>query len=138
MLKNQRKMKTINVVAAIIRDGNRVFATQRGYGDYKDGWEFPGGKIETGETPQKALVREIKEELDTEIVVGDLLTIIEYDYPTFHLSMQCFWCQIVEGTLVLKEHEAARWLDLESIDSVDWLPADQIIIPLLKEKMEDS
>ena len=138
MLKNQRKMKTINVVAAIIRDGNRVFATQRGYGDYKDGWEFPGGKIETGETPQKALVREIKEELDTEIVVGDLLTIIEYDYPTFHLSMQCFWCQIVKGTLVLKEHEAARWLDLESVDSVDWLPADQIIIPLLKEKMEDS
>lgn len=138
MLKNQRKMKTINVVAAIIRDGNRVFATQRGYGDYKDSWEFPGGKIETGETPQKALVREIKEELDTEIVVEDLLTIIEYDYPTFHLSMQCFWCQIVEGTLVLKEHEAARWLDLESIDSVDWLPADQIIIPLLKEKMEDS
>ena len=138
MLKNQRKMKTINVVAAIIRDGNRVFATQRGYGDYKDGWEFPGGKIETGETPQKALVREIKEELDTEVAVGDLLTIIEYDYPTFHLSMQCFWCQIVEGTLVLKEHEAARWLDLESIDSVDWLPADQIIIPLLKEKMEDS
>ena len=131
-------MKTINVVAAIIRDGNRVFATQRGYGDYKDGWEFPGGKIKTGETPQKALVREIKEELDTEVVVGDLLTIIEYDYPTFHLSMQCFWCQIVEGTLVLKEHEAARWLDLESIDSVDWLPADQIIIPLLKEKMEDS
>ena len=129
MLKNQRKMKTINVVAAIIRDGNRVFATQRGYGDYKDGWEFPGGKIETGETPQKALVREIKEELDTEIVVGDLLTIIEYDYPTFHLSMQCFWCQIVEGTLVLKEHEAARWLGREELGTVNWLPADRNILP---------
>ena len=131
-------MKTVNVVAAIIRDGNKIFATQRGYGEYKDRWEFPGGKIEQGETPQQALVREIKEELDTEIDVGDLLTTIEYDYPQFHLSMQCFWCRIVEGTPVLKEHEAARWLDLEHIDSVDWLPADQSIIVLIKEKMSDQ
>ena len=131
-------MKTVNVVAAIIREGTKVFATQRGYGDYKDGWEFPGGKIEQGETAQQALVREIKEELDTEISVGDFLTTIEYDYPQFHLSMQCFWCKIVEGTPVLKEHEAARWLDLEHIDSVDWLPADQTIITLIKEKMVDQ
>jgi 8-oxo-dGTP diphosphatase len=131
-------MKTIYVVAALIRDGNRIFATQRGYGDSKDGWEFPGGKIESGETPQQALQREIREELDTEVAVGDLLTTIEYDYPAFHLSMQCFWCQIVAGTPVLKEHEAARWLDLESIDSVAWLPADQSIIPLVKEKLIDQ
>lgn len=131
-------MKTIYVVAALIRDGNRIFATQRGYGDSKDGWEFPGGKIEFGETPQQALQREIREELDTEVAVGDLLTTIEYDYPAFHLSMQCFWCQIVAGTPVLKEHEAARWLDLESIDSVAWLPADQSIIPLVKEKLIDQ
>ncbi len=131
-------MKTIYVVAALIRDGNRIFATQRGYGDNKDGWEFPGGKIESGETPQQALQREIREELDTEVAVGDLLTAIEYDYPAFHLSMQCFWCQIVAGTPVLKEHEAARWLDLESIDSVAWLPADQSIIPLVKEKLIDQ
>ena len=125
-------MKTINVVAAIIRDGNKIFATQRGYGDYKEGWEFPGGKVEPGETPQQALVREIKEELYTEIVVGDYLTTIEYDYPAFHLSMQCFWCKIVDGTPVLKEHEAARWLDLEHIDSVDWLPADIILVNVIK------
>ena len=131
-------MKTINVVAAIIRDGNRVFATQRGYGDYKDGWEFPGGKIEPGESPQQALIREIKEELDTEIAVGDYLTTIEYDYPAFHLSMQCFWCRIMDGTLVLKEHEAARWLDVDHIDSVDWLPADLTIIGLIKDKMVDQ
>lgn len=131
-------MKTIYVVAALIRDGNRIFATQRGYGDSKDGWEFPGGKIESGETPQQALQREIKEEPDTKVAVGDLLTTIEYDYPAFHLSMQCFWCQIVAGTPVLKEHEAARWLDLESIDSVAWLPADQSIIPLVKEKLIDQ
>ena len=130
-------MKTVNVVAAVIRDGNKIFATQRGYGDYKDGWEFPGGKIEPGETPQQALVREIKEELDTEVEVGDCLTVIEYDYPDFHLSMQCFWCQIVEGTPVLKEHEAARWLDPESIDSVDWLPADRTIIPTIAAALEN-
>ncbi len=131
-------MKTINVVAAIIRDGNRFLATQRGYGDWKDFWEFPGGKIELSETPQQALIREIKEELDTDIVVGDLLTTIEYDYPEFHLSMQCFWCRIVEGTPVLKEHEAARWLDFKHINSVDWLPADLTIIPLLQARIEND
>lgn len=131
-------MKTVNVVAAIIHDGNKIFATQRGYGDYKDGWEFPGGKIEPGETAQQALAREIKEELDTEIVVGDLLTTIEYDYPKFHLSMQCFWCRIVDGTPVLKEHEAARWLEVDDIYSVDWLPADLTIIPFIQAKMIDQ
>lgn len=131
-------MKTVKVVAAIIRDGNKVFATQRGYGDYKDGWEFPGGKVEPGETAQQALVREIKEELDTDIAVGDYLTTIEYDYPTFHLSMQCFWCRIVDGPPVLKEHEAARWLDVDHIDSVEWLPADLTIIDLIKDKMVDQ
>ena len=130
-------MKTVKVVAAIIRDGDKVFATQRGYGDYKDGWEFPGGKIEPGETPQQALVREIKEELDTDIAVGDCLTTVEYDYPAFHLSMQCFWCSIVDVRPVLKEHEAARWLDADHIDSVDWLPADLTIIDLIKDKMAD-
>ena len=106
-------MKTIRVAAAVIRKGNRIFATQRGYGEFKDGWEFPGGKIEPGETPQEALVREIREELETEIRVGDLIDTIEYNYPTFHLSMDCFWCEIVEGSLKLKEHEAAKWLDRE-------------------------
>ena len=130
-------MKTANVVAAIIRDGDKVFATQRGYGDYKDGWEFPGGKIEPGETPQQALEREIKEELDTDIAVGDCLATVEYDYPAFHLSMQCFWCKIVDGKPVLKEHEAARWLDADHIDSVDWLPADLTMIELIKDKMAD-
>ena len=131
-------MKTVKVVAAIIRNSNTntVFATQRGYGDYKDGWEFPGGKIEPGETPQEALAREIKEELETDIAVGDYLTTIEYDYPAFHLSMQCFWCKIVDGTPVLKEHEASRWLDLDHIDSVDWLPADQTIIDLIKDALK--
>ena len=126
------EMKTINVVAAIIRDGKKVFATQRGYGDYKDGWEFPGGKIEPDETPQEALVREIEEELDTMIAIGDLLATVEYDYPLFHLSMQCFWASVCEGDLILKEHEAARWLEAEDLDTVDWLPADQIIIPQIR------
>lgn len=131
-------MKSINVVAAVIRDGNKIFATQRGYGNYKDFWEFPGGKIEAGEAPQQALVREIEEELDTEIVMGDLLTAVEYDYPEFHLSMKCFWCKVAEGKLTLKEHEAARWLDPDSLDSVEWLPADLSIIPLIKDRLVDQ
>ena len=128
-------MKTIRVVAAVIRKGNRIFATQRGYGEFKDGWEFPGGKIEPGETPQEALVREIREELETEIRVGDLIDTIEYDYPAFHLSMDCFWCEIVEGSLELKEHEAAKWLDRESLYTVDWLPADVGLVEKIKQGM---
>ena len=126
-------MKTIRVAAAVIRKNNRIFATQRGYGEFKDGWEVPGGKIEPGETPRQALVREIREELDTEINVGELLGTIEYDYPTFHLSMDCFWCTVVEGSLELKEHEAARWLDRENLYSVDWLPADTGLIAKIEK-----
>ncbi len=128
-------MKTIHVVAAIIVDGDRVFATQRGYGDWKDYWEFPGGKVELGEMPEAALHREILEELDTEIAVGERITTIEYDYPEFHLSMECFLARITEGSLVLKEHEAARWLKKNELDSVKWLPADQTIIELLKQRV---
>lgn len=128
-------MKTIKVVAAIIRDQDRIFATQRGYGEFKDGWEFPGGKIEEGETSENALIREIREELDTEISVGEKITCVEYDYPKFHLSMDCFWAEIVSGDLVLKEHEAAKWLSMEELDSVDWLPADLELIEKIKEKM---
>ena len=126
-------MKTIKVVAAIIRVDGRIYATQRGYGPYKDGWEFPGGKIEPGETPEQALVREIKEELDTIVEVGSLLTKVEYDYPEFHLSMDCYICTIKSGSLVLKEHEAAKWLGMREIDAVDWLPADRIVVEKLKE-----
>ena len=122
-------MKTVKVVAAVITACNEngekiIFATQRGYGEFKDGWEFPGGKVEPGETPKEALKREIMEELETEIKVGDLIETIEYDYPTFHLSMDCFWAEIVKGDLVLREHEAAKWLTKEQLGSVDWLPAD--------------
>ena len=131
-------MKTIRVVAAIIKAVNDngepiVFATQRGYGDLKGGWEFPGGKIEGGETPQEALKREIMEELETEITVGELIDTIEYDYPTFHLSMDCFWAEIVSGDLVLIEHKAAKWLTKDELDSVDWLPADITLIDKIRE-----
>lgn len=129
-------MKTIRVVAAVIRDGERIFATQRGYGPYKDGWEFPGGKIEPGETPEQALAREIREELDTEIEVGEKLTQVEYDYPEFHLSMGCYICSVHSGHLTLKEHEAAGWLKAEELDGLDWLPADRIIVSLLKKGRE--
>lgn len=125
-------MKTIRVVAAVIKDGERIFATARGYGDFKGGWEFPGGKIEPNETPQEALVREIREELDTEISVGELIDTVEYDYPKFHLSMDCFWCSIISGNLVLKEAEDAKWLTRDSIDSVDWLPADKGLVEKIK------
>ena len=125
-------MKTIEVAAAIITHNGRVFATQRGYGEFKDGWEFPGGKMEPGETPQQALMREIREELDTEIEVGSLVETVEYDYPNFHLTMHCFLCTIRSGELVLKEHEAAKWLTRAELDSVDWLPADVKVVEKLK------
>ena len=126
-------MKTIEVVAAVIRSGSRIFATQRGYGEFKDGWEFPGGKVEPGEKPEEALAREIREELDTEITVGELIDTIEYDYPSFHLSMKCYWATLVSGNLELKEHEAARWLTREQLYSVDWLPADITLIEEIQE-----
>lgn len=125
-------MKTIRVVAAVIRDEDKIFATARGYGDYKGGWEFPGGKIEAGETPQEALKREIMEELETEISVGELVDTIEYDYPHFHLSMDCFWCSVVQGELVLKEAQEARWLKREELFTVNWLPADITLIEKLQ------
>ncbi len=121
-------MKTIKVVAAVIKNEDRIFATARGYGEYKGWWEFPGGKIEEGETPQEALIREIREELTAGIMVGDLITTVEYDYPAFHLSMDCFWAEVVSGELVLKEAEAARWLTKEDLWQVDWLPADEIVV----------
>ncbi len=133
-------MKNIKVVAAIIKSVDEngdpiVFATQRGYGEYKDWWEFPGGKIEEGETPQQALVREIKEELTAEISVGDLIKTVEYDYPDFHLSMDCFWAEVVSGKLVLKEAEAAKWLTKDELESVNWLPADLEIIHLIRQEI---
>ena len=125
-------MKTIDVVAAVIIDGNKVFATQRGYGDYKDKWEFPGGKVESGELPEVALVREIKEELNTEVSVEQYIDTIDYDYPDFHLRMMCFRCRIVKGDLKLLEHKSSTWIDADSINDLDWLPADRFLLPRIK------
>lgn len=135
-------MKTIRVVAAVIRAVNNenkpvIFATQRGYGEFKGGWEFPGGKIESGETPQQALKREIMEELDTEIAVGELIDTIEYDYPNFHLSMDCFWCEVIRGELILKEAEDAKWLTREHLADVKWLPADVTLIEKIGEELHE-
>ena len=133
-------MKTVKVVAAIICDDmkekNKIFATARGYGELKGGWEFPGGKVEPGETPQQALIREIIEELDTEIKVGELIDTVEYDYPTFHLSMDCFWAEVKAGHLELKEAEAAKWLTKDQLDSIDWLPADILLIDQIRKSMK--
>ena len=130
-------MKTVKVVAAVIRKDNRIFATERGYGEFKDKWEFPGGKIESGESGPEALKREIREELDTIIEVGDYIDTIEYDYPTFHLSMECYWCTVVEGKLTLLEHENALWLDRDSLLSVEWLPADLVIIDKVRNRLTE-
>lgn len=129
-------MKTVKVAAAVIRKDNMIFATERGYGKFKDMWEFPGGKIERGENGREALMREIKEELDTTIDVGEYIDTIEYDYPSFHLSMECYWCTVREGKLTLLEHENAQWLDRDSLLSVEWLPADLVIIEKVKEGLK--
>ncbi|MBR1930700.1 MAG: (deoxy)nucleoside triphosphate pyrophosphohydrolase [Lachnospiraceae bacterium] len=136
--------KAIRVVSAVLKevfvgkDGNavnKIFATQRGYGEFKGWWEFPGGKIEPGETPQEALKREIMEELDTKIEVGECIHTVEYDYPAFHLSMDCFWADAISGDLKLKEHEAAKWLARDELDSVEWLPADIALIDVIRERL---
>ena len=131
-------MKTVRVVAAIIIENGKVFATQRGYGEFKDGWECPGGKIEPGETPEEAIVREIKEELDTEVEVIELLDTVEYDYPNFHLSMGCFICKIKSGDLVLKEHEAAKWLTKDTLGSLEWLPADMGLVGEIEKYLKED
>lgn len=131
-------MKNVEVVAAIIRQGDRVFATQRGYGPWKDYWEWPGGKVETGETPAQALVREIREELDAEISIDKFLHTVEWDYPEFHLTMHCFMCTLITDSLHLNEHEAARWLTADTLGSVNWLPADLSLIPLIKQELSSK
>lgn len=131
--REEMEKKNIRVVAAVIREDGRVFATQRGYGNYKDWWEFPGGKIEPGETPEAAVVREIQEELGTKVAVDRFLTTVEYDYPEFHLSMDCFFCHIEEGELTLLEHEAAKWLPLKNLRQVNWLPADILVIEAIEQ-----
>ena len=131
-------MKTVSVVAAVIESEGRFFATQRGYGPQKDGWEFPGGKIEPGETPEAALMREIREELDADITVGEKLVQVEYDYPDFHLSMGCYRCALASGHLTLKEHEAARWLALSELDDLAWLPADRIVADALRRAVKTN
>ena len=136
MINRIEGMKSIRVVAAVIRDNDRIFATQRGYGNYKGWWEFPGGKIEAGETPQEALKREIREELDTLVEVGDLIACVEYDYPEFHLSMDCFWCTVLEGNLHLNEAEDARWLTKENLMSVKWLPADLEALEVISKSIQ--
>ncbi len=134
----QTQISTIEVVAAVIRDGGRIFATQRGYGDFKDMWEFPGGKIEPGETPEEALRREIREELSADISVDRFICTVEHDYPTFHLTMHTYLCQVVHGQLRLLEHEAAKWLDIAHLDTVDWLPADLKVLPQLKALLQTN
>lgn len=132
-------MKRIEVVAAIIIQDNKIFATQRGYGDFKDGWEFPGGKIEEGETPEAALIREIREELATDISVDKYLCTVDHDYPKFHLTMHCYICSVVDGTLTLREHEAAKWLGWEQLWSVEWLPADiEVVKKMERQYVLDS
>ncbi len=131
-------MKSIEVVAAIIRDGDRVFATQRGYGPWKDWWEFPGGKMEEGETPQEALKREIMEELSADIHVGKLLDTVEWDYPEFHLTMHCFMCTLSHDAMHLNEHEAAKWLNMTTLHSVKWLPADEALLPVIEKELNEE
>ena len=132
---NVQDMKQIEVVAAIIRKGNTIFATQRGYGEFEGMWEFPGGKIETGEAPEAALTREIREELDVEISVGNLLTTVRYDYPSFRLVMHCYWCHIISGIPQLLEHKSAQWLTASELYAVEWLPADIEVVSLIQETL---
>ena len=137
-MSEKMEQKTIKVVAAVIRKGDHIFATQRGYGNYKDWWEFPGGKMEPGETPQEALAREIREELDAEIHIGRRLHTVEWDYPKFHLTMHCYLCTLAQDALHLNEHESARWLDAASLRDVRWLPADDGLLPLIEAELQDA